>query len=242
LTAIFVVSADTPCFADETVKDEQRHGSAGGSASSIILYHKMTGLNRFFLLILCCLTGVLPAFAQWPSQDSLRTESILSKKDTIRLNPEAMESIRNGTFLNLGRPHTPMGSISSELPLVKDFSEYFESHDTVSRPFKLTDLPSYMVLRYYNPKMPPGSLKVSDDYYYFYLKNATRGLNNRKGYDFVHLLNTAFSPEYRRFLKNRKNATKLKHYNDLPDAELHRKQQEFLSTHPELRLPTNAAE
>lgn len=203
----------------------------------------MTRLNRqSSILILCCLTGVLPAFAQWPSQDSLRLGSILSDRDTIRLNPETMESIRNGTFLNTDRPRTPMGSASAELPLVKDFSEYFEPHDTVSRPFKLTDLPSYMVLRYYNPKMPPGTLKFSDEYFYFYLKNSTRGINAGKGYDFVHLLNVAFSPEYRQFMKNRKNAARLKHYNDLPDAELRRKRQKFLSEHPELRIPENAVE
>jgi hypothetical protein len=203
----------------------------------------MTKSNRkLLILILCSLTGALPAFAQWTSRDSLWLSNVLSGKDTIRLNPEAMESIRKGTFLNPEQPRTPMESISAELPLIKDFSEYFEAQDTVRRPFKLTDLPSYMILRHYNPETPPGMLKFSDEYFYFYLKNSTRGINNVKSYDFAHLLNTAFSPEYRRFMKNRKNAAKLKHYNDLPNAELHRKQQQFLSEHPELRKPSNAAE
>jgi hypothetical protein len=203
----------------------------------------MTRPNRqFFILILCCQIGVSPVFAQWSAQDSLWMRNVLSGKDTIRLNPEAMESIRKGTFLNPEQPRTPMRSISKELPLVKDFSEYFEAQDTIRRPFKLTDLPSYMVLRYYDPEKPPGMLEFSDEYYYFYLKNSTRGIDGGKGYDFVNLLNTAFSPEYRRFMKNRKNAANLKHYNDLPNAELHRKQQQFLSDHPELRKPANEAE
>lgn len=203
----------------------------------------MIRLNRrFFILILCGQMGtVLPVFAQWTARDSLWLGNALSGKDTIRLNPEVMESIRRGTFLNPDRPRTPLESMSTELPLVKDFSEYFDSQDTVRHSFVLTDLPSHIVLRHYNPERPPGMLNFSDEYYYFYLKNSTRGMKT-KGYDFVHLLNVAFSPEYRRFMKNRKNAANLKYYNDLPDAELHRKQQQFLSAHPELRKPTHATD
>ncbi len=202
----------------------------------------MINPNRpFFILALFCLTGILPVFAQWSTKDSLWLGNALSGGDTIRLNPEAMESIRKGTFLNLDQPRTPMESMSVELPLVKDFSEYFDSRDTVRRPFKLTDLPSHIVLRYYNPPKPPGMLEFSDAYFYFYLKNSTRGIRT-PGYGFAHGLNMAFSPEYRRLMKNRKNAANLKYYNDLPPAELLQKQRQYFSAHPEQRKPANAAE
>lgn len=135
-----------------------------------------------------------------------------------------------------------MESMPLKLQIEKDFSPYFSSEDSI-KPyrFKLTDLPPHIVLRYYNPKGGP-TYRFSDDYFYYYLKNGTRGMGGGQSHDFAHLLNMAFSPEYRRLMKNRKNADNLRHYNDLPNAELRRKQQQFLSAHPEHRKPANEAE
>lgn len=193
-----------------------------------------------FIIFLFALTATTVQ-AQWSAKDSLWLKDVLSGKDTLRLNPETMESIRQGTFLNPDKLQTPMGSASMELPITKDFKEYFQEEDTtVSKTFKLTDLPSHIVLRYYNPKTP-NHLLFSDEYYYFYLKNSTKGIKTQ-GHDFVHALNMAFSPEYRRFERNKKNAAKLPQYNELPKADLHRKLRKFQADNPELIKPANAAE
>lgn len=185
----------------------------------------------------------LSSFAQWSESDSLSLARALSKEDTIRLNPETIEAIRMGNFLNLGNSLTaPNESMTLDMPLVKDFSEYFEAEDTLQRPFRLTDLPAHIVLRHYNPKRPAGMLDFSDEYFYFYLKNATRGLNAGQGHDFAHVLNMVMSPGYRQWVKNQKNAANLRYYNELPSAALHEKQKQFLTAHPELRKPANAAE
>lgn len=196
-----------------------------------------------YILLIVCLT-VVTAQAQWSAKDSLWLRDILSGKDTLRLNPETMESIRIGTFLNPEKLQMPMGSAPLELPITKDFREYFEEEDTtVSKAFgKLTDLPPHVVLRYYNPKMPENRLEFSDEYFYFYLKNIARGMKASPGHDFAHILNTAFSPEYRQLMRNRKNAAKLNEYGELPSAELHRKLRQFQEEHPELIKPVNAAE
>ncbi|MDF9829875.1 hypothetical protein [Parabacteroides sp. PF5-6] len=206
-------------------------------------HKKVKRINHLYLaLILSLLGGVSPAFAQWSARDSLWLRDVLAGKDTIRLNPEAMQSIQEGSFLNLDKPRTPMRSTPLDLPIEKDFSSYFLPEDsTKAYQFKLTDLPPHIVLRYYNPKGSPGQ-QFSYEYFYYYLKRSTHGISGGQSHDFAHLLNMAFSPEYRRLMKNRKNAANLRYYNDLPRAELYQKQQQFLSAHPELRKPANAAE
>lgn len=199
-------------------------------------------MSRLLIISIVFLwTGSLTMFAQWTSKDSLWLSGSLSGNDTIRLNPETMESIRQGTFLNWDRPQqAPLGSSTLELPITKDFDAYFQEQDTVGRRFNLTELPPHIILRHYNPKVPPHIL-MSDDYLYLPVKRSTEGIRT-VGYDFVHGLNMAFSPEYRRFMRNQKNAENLKFYNSLPSPELRKKQQHFLSNHPERALPKKGDE
>lgn len=81
------------------------------------------------LLILLIGFSPLRVYAQnWNREDSIWLSGVLSGKDTIRLNPEFQKAILDGTFIHLeDEPGQQILSAPSELPLLKDFSEYLRA-------------------------------------------------------------------------------------------------------------------
>lgn len=81
------------------------------------------------LLILLTVCMPLCGYAQnWSKEDSVWLSDVLSGKDTIRINPEFQKAILEGTFINPeDEPGQQILSAPSELPLLKDFSEYLHA-------------------------------------------------------------------------------------------------------------------
>ena len=88
-----------------------------------------------FLFLLLSTAAILPQNAL--QKDSAWVSEMLAGKDTIRLNPEYLKAIENGTLINLGQP---LEIESSRLPILKDFSEYIKV-DTVRRLLQIDSLP-----------------------------------------------------------------------------------------------------
>lgn len=107
---------------------------------------------RYWLIFLCIILSVVVLFAQQTSRvDSIWVSEMMAGKDTLRLKPEYLKAIEEGTLLNLGRP-LELGS--SELPLLKDFSEYIRP-DTFRRILSFDSIPRGVFLLY--PVNPIGT-------------------------------------------------------------------------------------
>lgn len=107
---------------------------------------------RYWLIFLFIILSVVVLFAQQTSQvDSIWVSEMMAGKDTLRLKPEYLKAIEEGTLLNLGRP-LELGS--SELPLLKDFSEYIRP-DTFRRILSFDSIPRGVFLLY--PVNPIGT-------------------------------------------------------------------------------------
>lgn len=189
-------------------------------------------MNRQLIIwIILCLAGSNHVKAQWTPQDSLWLNRILSGKDTLRLNQETKDAILKGNLLEFDRPHnSPLLQSTPELPLIKDFNEYILSRDSIISRIKWTDLPPELFIRFYNPIMPKAKYELSENFKET-LERELRGYVTTPGYDFVHALNMVFSPEYRRWIHNQKNAQKLQYYNDLPSGQLHGKIKKYQADH-----------
>lgn len=89
--------------------------------------YKIEMMNKCGVIVMILFGGIgYEADAQiWTKEDSIRLANILSGKDSLRLKPEFMQSIKNGTFINA----EPMGKMCishTNLPITKDFSEYIK--------------------------------------------------------------------------------------------------------------------
>ncbi|WP_293712596.1 hypothetical protein [uncultured Parabacteroides sp.] len=87
-------------------------------------------------LLILMLMGVshFRLYAQsWSKEDSVWLSGVMSGKDTIRINPEFQKAIDSGTFIHLeDEPGQRMLEAPTELPILKDFSEYLHADaDTV---------------------------------------------------------------------------------------------------------------
>ena len=73
------------------------------------------------------------------AQNILQEDSVWVSvgKDTIRLNPEYLKAIENGTLINIGQP---LELESSRLPILIDFSEYIKA-DTIRQLLQVDSLP-----------------------------------------------------------------------------------------------------
>lgn len=100
---------------------------------------------RYWLIILFTILSIVVLFAQQASRvDSIWVSEMMAGKDTLRLKPEYLKAIEEGTLINLGQPFELE---SSELPLLKDFSEYIKP-DTLRRILSFDSIPRGVFLLY----------------------------------------------------------------------------------------------
>jgi len=198
----------------------------------------------FCFWIFFCTNALLnTVLAQWTQKDSLWLQNILSGKDSLILNPETKKAILEGNFINLDKPHIPMRSVPLEIPLVKDFSEYIQPSDsTTATGIALKDLPPG-VFWLYKPKdvtrFSKPELVVNPA---FFISGAsTEGARSPSGHDFMGALAYMLNKEYRQQVKNQKNATSWKYYNDIPDMELQNKRFRFQKSRPDLILAADGS-
>lgn len=92
---------------------------------------------RCWLILLFLVLYPVILFAQNSlREDSIWVSEMLAGKDTIRINPEYLKAIEEGTLINMEQPseYAP-----SELPVLKDFSEYIKA-DTLCRALELDSI------------------------------------------------------------------------------------------------------
>lgn len=183
-------------------------------------------------------------YAQWTANDSIRLHNILSGKDSLRLNPEVEQSIREGTFLNLDKKRTQFREPEREkLSIELDMSDWNIRPER--SPWKTAEeikqLPP-QVFWLYKPELSDRdewgrkkaviNMGISE-----YLASLRIYRKSKfESLDFNHVLSSAFSPHYRQLEKNKETAKAYKTYNSLPSPEILAKRKEYLKRHPEAAL------
>lgn len=170
--------------------------------------------------MLICLNGTDYVYGQWTEKDSVWLQNVISGKEKIELNHEALKAIESGTLINTDKPASNMimaPATSSAASLVKDFSEYVRPEETEKnnpdRKVALKDLPP-AVFSLYGPNKPLprvkmlGSFQVSPDI----RANAVKP----SGISFDELLQQVFMPSARHKKRNAQRWRTHKYYNNYP--------------------------
>lgn len=204
------------------------------------ILEKLNMKKQLIIYFLFYMSSTGYVYAQWTSKDSLWLKNVLAGKDTIRLNIETMKSIQEGHFLNQDKPLTPMLSVSPELPVVKDFSEYIQWSDSLKRKMALKDLPP-SVFWLTGPKdmadFTQPVLEINPAFFMVTPGALGKPVPRGQSFDFMGAIAYVFSKEYRQKAKNQKQATSWKYYNSLPENTSPHKQRNFRTVNPELVLP-----
>lgn len=194
--------------------------------------------------LIICINGTDVIYAQWTAADSLWLQNIIEGKDSIRLNPETMRAIEEGTFLNRENPFAQPLEAPPILPISRDF---WDIADEDSLEFKIDSL-SPAVLTMLMRMKEKDSLKISDNFRLrlkFHEKERIRigqspfavsaGAQSllddtvkdgqRRGsvggsvnfsFSLDDILTYLFRPEERQKRKNKKRAKAAKYYNAVP--------------------------
>ena len=209
-------------------------------------------MNRLFIIsILIFLNEVQEVYAQWTSADSIHLQNILSGKDTIRLNPEIEQLIKEGNLINFEKKKSnPLLPSKTSMPIEIDFSPYITPQYDIDIDKKLDDamkvLPPSVFMRYSSklidqikPSETDSKNQISENLMLSIRKAILEAPVPSPTFvtDFNDILSTMLSPHYRLLKNNKKNATSWKHYNDLPSSKLTEEREKYLNAHPEARLP-----
>lgn len=108
-------------------------------------------LKQCLLILVLILSLPVQLYAQeWSKEDSVWLSGVLSGKDTVRINPEFQKAIREGKLIHLEDvPGQQILEAPSELPLLKDFSEYLHADtDSIHKDLDYKSMPPAVYLLY----------------------------------------------------------------------------------------------
>lgn len=192
---------------------------------SILAAKQQIYMNRpLLILMVICFANIDYAFAQWDKKDSVWLQDILSGKEKLKLNPDVLKAIKDGSLINNDSPatHMKMATPDAKLPISKDFAEYIHA-DSSNRKIALKDLPT-QVFWQYSPKkekMLPVLQSIMDELKRNPLRGVQAttfdmaGMTSRKTY--VHA-------------RNVKRDGTWKNYNNLPTPDIIKKRKKFEET------------
>lgn len=185
--------------------------------------------KKIYIALLVCLLGILPAYSQWSKQDSINLQKFLSGEEEIKLNEEAIRSIRFGMPKKQLPGMQPMMNVEkSSLKFREDLPALF-TDSVIKYRARLTLIPYNISTKYdedpiYMPKnVFTQSLKASMNLNKpFDIRNTRpsagphsiqpRGLGISVPVDFNHILSYWFSKKYRTRAKNAERANAWKTY------------------------------
>lgn len=174
---------------------------------------------RIITLLLICLSNTGHLYAQWTEKDSVWLRNILSGKEKLELNPEALKAIRLGTLINTEEPASNMIMSPEQSPaqsIQKDFTEYVRPKDTDYNPNRKVapkDLPP-AVFRLYGMNKPLPKVKMLGS---FQVSPGIRAEAQKpSGISFDDLLQQVFMPSSRYKRKNAQRWRTQKYYNNYP--------------------------
>ena len=174
-------------------------------------------MKEQIILILIFLLESNCVDAQWEKKDSLWLQDVLSGEEKLKLNPETMEAIKSGTFINTEKPKSLLQAApTNKYFIYKDYSKYIKADksDTTLRKLALKDLPASVFWLYQLPELelPSG------------FRNLPKYFNSGWAFDLGELTS-------RKTYIHKRNAAKaifiLKELNDLPSPELAAKQKAY---------------
>lgn len=187
---------------------------------------------RFHLLIGLLAALACPAVLRaqvWSKADSVWLSGILSGKDTLRLDPETERAIREGRLLDVAPEAAGQMQLQgTKLPIVIDFSDYVRKSDDTSRYLvPLRELPPQVFWLYGQNLDPRDAARYSafdrDKQAELMVTPEMDGLS----FNLAAALGYALSPSYRQKVKNRKNATAHRTYDQLPSLAMQQKQRAY---------------
>ncbi len=183
---------------------------------------------RFHLLIGLLAALACPAVLRaqvWSKADSVWLSGILSGKDTLRLDPETERAIREGHLLNTApKAAGEMQLQGTELPIVIDFSDYVRKSDDTSRYLvPLRELPPQVFWLYGQNLDPRDAARYSA----FDRDKQAEQMVTPGMFNFAAALSYIFSPTYRQKVKNHKNATAHRTYDQMPSLAMQQKQRAY---------------
>ncbi len=197
--------------------------------------------KQLIIWFILCLNGTDYINAQWTETDSLR-RYILEGNDSIRLNPETLKAIEDGTFLNRENPFNQLLEAPRVLPITKDFWDIAPKDSTRENIDFNTLPPSVAILK---DLINKDSLKIIEDAFIFHLKTherdqfqigklpvtvfaggqslhekevkdgqqrGTLGATTRVYFSLDDILSFLFRKSERQKKKNKKNAERLRNY------------------------------
>lgn len=176
--------------------------------------------KQVIILLLICLSNTEYLYAQWTEKDSVWLQKILSGKEKLELNPEALKAIQSGTLINTEEPASQMIMAPEQSPaqsIQKDFTKFVRPQNTEDynphRKVALKDLPP-AVFRLYGMNQPVRKVKMLGSFrVYPEIRTQAR---KPSGLSFDDLLQQVFMPSARYKRKNAKRWQTQKYYNNYP--------------------------
>lgn len=181
-------------------------------------------MKPLLISFIICLNIPL-GYAQWTKQDSIWLQNVLAGKDTIRLNPEFQNAIKNGTFITPGQPAGKMQMAPTPIPITKDFARFLgEKEDSIHRKIALKDLPP-SVFWWYNPPTK-AMLPV--------LKSIIEEIQRNPIYAPAGQFDLAKLTSRKEYVhkRNAKRDATWKDYDNLPTPDIIKKRKDFTTSHP----------
>jgi len=172
-------------------------------------------MKRNLLLVICiCFSKTGYLYAQWTEKDSIWLQHILSGKEEIRLNPEAIRAIEEGSLLNTDREAPAQNMQLSnpvKLSITKDFKEYIrpKSGEKEIDPYSMH--PAVFMRYGLDKPMPANKTKA-----FVVSPNIRREATRPSGTSFDDGLKYLFSPAARAKMRNKERAKAWKTYNRFP--------------------------
>lgn len=182
--------------------------------------------KQILLWMMICLNSTQYVHAQWTKKDSVWLQNVLSGKEKLQLNPEALKAIQSGSLLNTEPASEMKMAPVNRLPILKDFSEYINPGDTTRRKIALKDLP-VAIFKLHGPppsKLLPVYQSILDEL----KRNPPRGPSAM----FFDLGKMTSRKEYVHKRNAKRDAT-WKEYNNLPTPDIIKKRKVFENTNPE---------
>lgn len=161
--------------------------------------------KKLIVLLFVCLHNSANLYAQWTKEDSVWLNKVLSGKEELRLNPETLKAIQEGSLINtdISSPDKQMKSSPMKLPLAKDFSEYVRPERLEKAIDPLTVSPSvYMRYTLDQPLQKETYNKAA----FGVPQNVKDNAKRPTGISFDDVLRGIFQPSFRNKTRNRKNA------------------------------------
>jgi hypothetical protein len=168
-------------------------------------------IKRLVLLFVFCAQCTEMLYSQAEEEDSVWIRDVVSRKRTLRLNPETLKAIERGTLLNLdgGLPYKDEPVLPGLRSLItKDFSEYLKPDGNSDSAYVFSIPPAVFIRQGLDAPLPADRISKAA----FPDSKNVRDNARPSGQSFDDALKYLFMPSERAKMRNRKRANAWKTY------------------------------